>query len=115
MWFYRIQIDSPNIIEYFHGFFRNRPKWVNSDEPYQRFRESVEVIGNEDGIDGSYFKGKVIDRSPGMRTIRYDTLIADDGSPLEEVISIRKLRPPPPTVLARYHLGDMVDAWHNEG
>ncbi|KAL4580578.1 hypothetical protein LXL04_016777 [Taraxacum kok-saghyz] len=77
--------------------------------------ESVEVIGNEDGMDGSYFKGKVIDRSPGRRTIRYDTLIADDGSPLEEVISIRRLRPPPPTVLARYHLGDMVDAWHNEG
>ncbi|KAL4585808.1 hypothetical protein LXL04_010434 [Taraxacum kok-saghyz] len=66
--------------------------------------ESVEVIGNEDGMDGS----------PGRRIIRYDTLIADDGSPLEEVISIRRLRPPPPTVLARYHLGDMVDAWHNE-
>ncbi|KAL4580357.1 hypothetical protein LXL04_016548 [Taraxacum kok-saghyz] len=31
------------------------------------------------------------------------------------VISVRRLRPPPPTVLARFHLGDMVDAWHNEG
>ncbi|KAL4561488.1 hypothetical protein LXL04_033654 [Taraxacum kok-saghyz] len=71
----------------------------------------VEVIGNEDGMDGSYFKGKVIDRSPGRRTIR---LIADDGSSLDEVINIRRLRPRPPTVLARYHLGDMVDAWHNE-
>ncbi|KAL4561548.1 hypothetical protein LXL04_033715 [Taraxacum kok-saghyz] len=75
----------------------------------------MEVIGNEDGMDGSYFKGKVIDRSPGRRTIRYETLIADDGSHLEEVISIRRVRSPPPTVLARYHLGDMVDAWHNEG
>ena len=62
--------------------------------------DSVEVIGNEDGMEGSYFKGKVIDRSPGRRTIRYDTLIVDDGSPLEEVINIRRLRPPPPTVLA---------------
>ncbi|KAL4564386.1 hypothetical protein LXL04_028450 [Taraxacum kok-saghyz] len=77
--------------------------------------ESVEVIGNEDGMEGSYFKGNVIDRSPGSRTIRYDTLIAHDGSPLEEVISIRRLRPHPPTMLAGYHVGDMVDTWHNEG
>ncbi|KAL4572973.1 hypothetical protein LXL04_019762 [Taraxacum kok-saghyz] len=27
--------------------------------------ESVKVIGNEDGMDGTYFAGKVIDRSPG--------------------------------------------------
>ncbi|KAL4568823.1 hypothetical protein LXL04_024439 [Taraxacum kok-saghyz] len=136
MWFFGIQCDSPNIIEYCHGFSRNRPKWVNIDEPYQRFsriqydffksgrpysgledayrkKKSVEVIGNEDGMDRSYFTGKVSDRSRGRRTIMYDTLIADDGSPLEEVINIR-LRPPPPTVLARYHLGDMVEAWHNE-
>ncbi|KAL4572932.1 hypothetical protein LXL04_019720 [Taraxacum kok-saghyz] len=72
--------------------------------------ESVEVIDNEDGMEGSYFKGHVIGRSPGRRSIRYDTLIADDGSPLEEVISVRRLRPTPPTVLARFHLGDMVDA-----
>ncbi|KAL4555916.1 hypothetical protein LXL04_038550 [Taraxacum kok-saghyz] len=77
--------------------------------------ERMEVIGNEDGMEGSYFKGQVIGRSPGRRTIRYETLLADDGSPLEEVISVRRLRPPPPTVLARFHLGDMVDAWHNEG
>ncbi|KAL4578891.1 hypothetical protein LXL04_015022 [Taraxacum kok-saghyz] len=76
---------------------------------------NVEVIDNDDGMEGSYFKGNVIDRSPGRRTIRYDTLIADDGSLLEGVISVRRLRPPPPTVLARYHPGDMVDAWHNEG
>ncbi|KAL4582328.1 hypothetical protein LXL04_006875 [Taraxacum kok-saghyz] len=77
--------------------------------------ETVEVIGNEDGMEGSYFRGQVIDRSPGRRTIRYQNLLADDGSHLEEVISVRRLRPPPPTVLARFHLGDMVDAWHNEG
>ncbi|KAL4574388.1 hypothetical protein LXL04_021217 [Taraxacum kok-saghyz] len=88
-------IDSPNIIEYCIGFFRNRPNWVNGDEPYQGFSvislkvgdhiqkmsfeigESMEVIGNEDGMEGSYFKGKVIDRSPGRRTIRYDTLIVE--------------------------------------
>ena len=57
--------------------------------------ESMEVISNEDGMDGSYFPGKVIDRSLGRRTIRYDTLITDDGSPLEEVISIRRLCPSP--------------------
>ncbi|KAL4575389.1 hypothetical protein LXL04_022232 [Taraxacum kok-saghyz] len=77
--------------------------------------ETVEVIDNEDGMEGSYFRGQMIDRSPGSRTIRYQSLLADDGSPLEEVISVRRLRPPPPTVLARFHLGDMVDAWHNEG
>ncbi|KAL4555050.1 hypothetical protein LXL04_037661 [Taraxacum kok-saghyz] len=76
--------------------------------------ETVEVIDNEDGMEGSYFRGQVIDRSPGRRTIRYHTLLADDGSPLEEVISVRSLRPPPPTVLARFHLGDMVDVWHND-
>ncbi|KAL4564734.1 hypothetical protein LXL04_028804 [Taraxacum kok-saghyz] len=32
-----------------------------------------------------------------------------------EVISVRRLRPLPPTVLARFYLGDMVDAWHNDG
>ncbi|KAL4560870.1 hypothetical protein LXL04_033026 [Taraxacum kok-saghyz] len=62
--------------------------------------ESVEVIGNEDGMDGYYFAGKVIDHSLGRRTIRYGTLIGDDGSPLEEVISNSRLCPPPPTVLA---------------
>ncbi|KAL4580166.1 hypothetical protein LXL04_016347 [Taraxacum kok-saghyz] len=77
--------------------------------------ENVEVIDNEDGMDGSYFAGKVIDRSLGRRRIKYDTLIADDGSCLEEVINIRRLCPPPPTVFARFHLGYMVDAWHNEG
>ncbi|KAL4562199.1 hypothetical protein LXL04_034397 [Taraxacum kok-saghyz] len=55
--------------------------------------ESMEVIGNGDGIDGSYFRGNVIDRSPSRRTIRYDTLIGDDGSPLEEVINIRRFCP----------------------
>ncbi|KAL4556847.1 hypothetical protein LXL04_035012 [Taraxacum kok-saghyz] len=59
-------------------------------------KESMEVISNEDGMDGPYFPGKVIDRSPGRRTIKYDTLITDDGSPLEEVISIRRLCPSPP-------------------
>ncbi|KAL4580766.1 hypothetical protein LXL04_016968 [Taraxacum kok-saghyz] len=77
--------------------------------------ETVEVIGIEDGMEGSYFRAQVIDRSPGRRTVRYQTLLADDGSPLEEVISVRRLRPPPPTVVARFHLGDMVDAWHNDG
>ncbi|KAL4588426.1 hypothetical protein LXL04_001315 [Taraxacum kok-saghyz] len=67
--------------------------------------ETVEVIGNEDGMEL---------RGPTLGA-RYQNLLANDGSPLEEVISVRRLRPPPPTVLARFHLGDMVDAWHNEG
>ncbi|KAL4570961.1 hypothetical protein LXL04_017710 [Taraxacum kok-saghyz] len=69
--------------------------------------ETVEVIGIEDGMEASYFRAQVIDRSPGRRTVRYQTLLADDGSPLEEVISVRRLRPSPPTVVARFHLGDM--------
>ncbi|KAL4556383.1 hypothetical protein LXL04_039034 [Taraxacum kok-saghyz] len=69
--------------------------------------EWVEVIGNEDGIEGSC---RVIDHSPGRRTIRCDILIVDDGSPLEEVISIRRLRPTPPNVGARLSLGDVVEA-----
>ncbi|KAL4556284.1 hypothetical protein LXL04_038931 [Taraxacum kok-saghyz] len=77
--------------------------------------ESVDVIVNEAGVEGSYFEGKVIDRSPSRRTIMYDTLIADDGTPLEEVISMRRLCPPPPSVFVGLTPGDMVDAWHNEG
>ncbi|KAL4556976.1 hypothetical protein LXL04_035146 [Taraxacum kok-saghyz] len=64
--------------------------------------ESVEVIGNEAGLEGSYFEGKVIDRSRGRRTTKYDTLIADDESP-------------PPTMYARLTRGYIVDARHNEG
>ncbi|KAL4587949.1 hypothetical protein LXL04_000826 [Taraxacum kok-saghyz] len=116
-------ILSPNALSEIYQRF----SWIHCDfcesgRPYSVIQkmsfeigESVEVIGNEDGMEGSYFKGQVIDRSPGRRTIRYQSLLADDGSLLEKVISIRRLRPPPPIVLARFHLGDMVDAWHNEG
>ncbi|KAL4588983.1 hypothetical protein LXL04_001884 [Taraxacum kok-saghyz] len=47
--------------------------------------ESVEVIGNEDGMEEPYFKGK------------------ETSTPSSHCVN------------ARYHLGDMVDAWHNEG
>ncbi|KAL4584363.1 hypothetical protein LXL04_008963 [Taraxacum kok-saghyz] len=70
--------------------------------------ESVEVIDNEYGMEGSYFKGKVIDCSPGRRTIRYDTLIVDDGSPLEEAISVRDFDPLLP--LSWHDI--ILETWH---
>ncbi|KAL4559759.1 hypothetical protein LXL04_031904 [Taraxacum kok-saghyz] len=45
----------------------------------------------------------------------YDTLHDDDGKQLEELISIRRLRPPPPKVDARMVIAGLVDVWHNEG
>ncbi|KAL4556462.1 hypothetical protein LXL04_039115 [Taraxacum kok-saghyz] len=76
---------------------------------------SVEVIQTEEGLQGSYFAGLVIDRTPGMRKIKYATLQDDNGNPLEELISFRRMRPPPPKVNARLTIGDIVDAWHNDG
>ncbi|KAL4555049.1 hypothetical protein LXL04_037660 [Taraxacum kok-saghyz] len=42
-------------------------------------------------------------------------LLNDDGTPLEESISMRSLRPCPSEVEARFMVGDIVDAWHNDG
>ncbi|KAL4591509.1 hypothetical protein LXL04_004477 [Taraxacum kok-saghyz] len=76
---------------------------------------SVEVIQNGEGLEGSYFASVVIDRYPGMRKIKYITLLDDEGNPLEELISLRRLRHPPPKVDERMSIGDLVDAWDNEG
>ncbi|KAL4579767.1 hypothetical protein LXL04_015932 [Taraxacum kok-saghyz] len=76
---------------------------------------TVEVMQNEEGLQGSYFAGVVIDRTPGMRKIKYETLLDDEGKPLEELISMRRLRPRPPKVDARMSIGDLVDAWDNDG
>ncbi|KAL4590079.1 hypothetical protein LXL04_002998 [Taraxacum kok-saghyz] len=76
---------------------------------------SVEVMQTGEGLEGSYFAGVVIDRTPGMRKIRYKTLLDDQGKPLEELISMRRLRPPPPRVDERMSIGDLVDAFDNDG
>ncbi|KAL4564957.1 hypothetical protein LXL04_029035 [Taraxacum kok-saghyz] len=66
-------------------------------------------------LESAYFAGVVIDRSPGMRKVRFETLLNDDGTPLEESVSMRRLRLCPPKVDARFTVGDIVDAWHNDG
>ncbi|KAL4581858.1 hypothetical protein LXL04_006392 [Taraxacum kok-saghyz] len=114
---------SRHIHPFTQCFIRNRPKWDNSTRDSVGF--TVKSVHTRPYLyrpktqrhpsNSIKHKAQVIDRSPGRRTVRYQTLLADDGSPLEEVISVRRLRPPPPTVVARFHLGDMVDAWHNEG
>ncbi|KAL4590960.1 hypothetical protein LXL04_003907 [Taraxacum kok-saghyz] len=50
----------------------------------------VEVIQHEEGLQGSYFVGV-------------------------ELISYRRLHPPPTRFDARLTIGDVVDAWHNDG
>ncbi|KAL4590711.1 hypothetical protein LXL04_003652 [Taraxacum kok-saghyz] len=47
----------------------------------------VEVIQKLEGLEGSYYAGVVIDRTPEMRKVRYETLQTDDGTLLEETIS----------------------------
>ncbi|KAL4556461.1 hypothetical protein LXL04_039114 [Taraxacum kok-saghyz] len=66
---------------------------------------SVEVIQTEEGLQGSYFAGLVIDRTPGMRKIKYATLQDDNGNPLEELISFRRMRPPPPKSMPGITMG----------
>ena len=75
----------------------------------------VEVIQKLEGLEGSYYAGVVIDRTPEMRKVRYETLQTDDGTLLEETISRTHFRLCPPEVNARSTIGDIVDSWHNDG
>ncbi|KAL4582870.1 hypothetical protein LXL04_007431 [Taraxacum kok-saghyz] len=69
----------------------------------------------EPSLEGAYFAGVVIERTPGMRKVGFETLLNNDGTPLEESISMRHLRPCPPEVNTRFTVGDIVDACHNDG
>ncbi|KAL4578215.1 hypothetical protein LXL04_014335 [Taraxacum kok-saghyz] len=117
--FNRMQARSSYIVLFIHKLHILDPHQPNEENHRihspNTAAEFMTVITPGDGLEGSYFAGVVIDRTPGMRKVKYDTLQDDDGNPLEELITIRRLRPPPPKVDARMHSGDLVDAWHNDG
>ncbi|KAG0515999.1 hypothetical protein BDA96_10G325900 [Sorghum bicolor] len=87
----------------------------------------VEVRLDGEGFHGSWYEATVVDFAPanGRRvrdyTTTYSHLVADDGcSALTEIIPFSQVRPrpPPPSESSsppRFHLYDIVEAFHYDG
>ncbi|CAM6095076.1 unnamed protein product [Calypogeia fissa] len=96
--------------------------------------DHVEVLSEDSGLRGCWFKATVLRRSFRRLKVRYDDVICEDGNGnLEEWVSSCKIsgpcklgvrisgrpciRPCPaePTSLVRLNEGEVVDAWWNDG
>ncbi|KAL4561459.1 hypothetical protein LXL04_033625 [Taraxacum kok-saghyz] len=84
-------------------------------ESLTNVRDIVEVMSREDGFKDSYFASLVVEISFERCRVRYGTFIQEDGSPLSEVVSFRKVQPYPPPMVMELVRGDIVVAWYNEG
>ncbi|KAI4364651.1 hypothetical protein MLD38_020711 [Melastoma candidum] len=79
----------------------------------------VEVSSDEDGLNGAWFSGVVVEvLSEGKYLVEYSSLRADDDQMfLREEIDALHIRPNPPkiAVSGRFKVLDEVDAFFNDG
>ncbi|KAL9665304.1 hypothetical protein QQ045_020721 [Rhodiola kirilowii] len=82
--------------------------------------DRVEVSSKQQGFIGSYFEAKIINfhgpHDEDVYTVCYKDLLKDDKSgPLLEPTHSSEIRPYPPTVTVEYRVGDVADAFANDG
>lgn len=83
-----------------------------------RVGQKIEVIGKEEGFEGSYYAAKVISKEGANQyMVEYGTLLKEDESgPLQEVLVVDLLRPEPPNMANdAFSLEEVVDAYYNDG
>ncbi|KAL5541476.1 hypothetical protein UlMin_009186, partial [Ulmus minor] len=79
----------------------------------------VEVRSDEEGYRGSWYTAYIVDLlQKGKFLVQYKTLLTEKETDyLKEVADEKNIRPYPPELQhdRPYSLGELVDAWHNEG
>lgn len=70
----------------------------------------MKMMRKEAWFIGSYFATHIIVKSHGRYHVRYETLIEENGDPLEEKLIIDKTFPYLLTVIVDLAHGDVVDA-----
>ncbi|KAK1280404.1 hypothetical protein QJS04_geneDACA014275 [Acorus gramineus] len=84
--------------------------------------QEVEVAGDEEGLRGAWYEATVVRSVPskGKLTLAYRTLALDNdpSKPLKETVDAGRVRPAPPGPAgpaAAFRVGQVVDAFYNEG
>ncbi|XVF62403.1 hypothetical protein PTKIN_Ptkin09bG0004800 [Pterospermum kingtungense] len=91
-----------------------RPK----DATFQK-EDEVEVTSDEEGFRGSWYKAIIVEYigNNDKYLVEYLNLMTEDRRPLREEAEARHVRPCPPNLsyVASFRLGEVVDAWYNDG
>lgn len=82
--------------------------------------QKIEVIGKDEGFEGSYYAAKVISKENPTNLqykIEYFSLLKEDESgPLQELLPPDLIRPFPPNIPNdSFSLEEVVDAYFNDG
>lgn len=77
--------------------------------------DHVKVMRKEPDFIGSYFAANILVKSHRRYRRRYETIVEEGGSPLEENLTTRMIRPYPPAVEVEFAQGDLVDVLKDEG
>ncbi|KAL1829441.1 hypothetical protein ACET3Z_007853 [Daucus carota] len=79
----------------------------------------VEIMGTEEGFEGSYFEAILISKvSNNDYIVQYNTLMNDDKSgPARAFVSGKDIQPVPEEIMAEkgFSLNDRVDVYYREG
>lgn len=84
-----------------------------------RVGQKIEVIGKDEGFEGSYYAAKVISKEgqANQYKVEYFTLLKEDESgPLQELLPADLIRPYPPDIQNdAFSLDEVVNAYFNDG